>query len=48
VPIGGGDYMMDHSGFILLMGPDGDYVTHFESDVTQDELVEALAQHVAE
>ena len=48
VPIGGGDYLMDHSGFILLMGPEGDYVTHFESDVTQDELVEALAQHVAE
>jgi protein SCO1/2 len=48
VPIGGGDYLMDHSGFILLMGPEGDYVTHFDSDVTQDELVEALAQHVAE
>ena len=48
VPIGGGDYLMDHSGFILLMGPEGEYVTHFDSDVTQNGLVEALAQHVAE
>lgn len=48
VPIGGGDYLMDHSGFILFMGPEGDYITHFESDVAQDELVDALAQHVAE
>ena len=33
VPEGGGGYAMDHSGFIVLMGPAGEYLTHFESDV---------------
>jgi protein SCO1/2 len=46
VPIGGGDYIMDHSGFILLMGPEGEYVTHFESDVVPSELAAALERWV--
>jgi protein SCO1 len=48
VPIGGGDYLMDHSGFILLMGPAGEYITHFESGVTADELVGELEKRVKE
>lgn len=46
VPTGGHDYLMDHSGFILLMGPAGEYVTHFESDVQAAQLVEELERRV--
>lgn len=48
VPMGGGDYLMDHSGFILLMGPAGEYLTHFESGVDAAELAEVLRRRVAE
>jgi len=48
VPQGGGDYAMDHSGFILLMGPEGEYATHFESDVRADRLARELEQRVAQ
>jgi protein SCO1 len=52
VPISGGDYMgdymMDHSGFILLMGPAGEYLTHFESDAQVTELVEELERRIKE
>jgi len=48
VPQGGGDYAMDHSGFILLMGPKGEYVTHFEPNVRADELAEELERRVAQ
>ena len=46
VPSNGGDYLMDHTGYIYLMGPDGRYITHFESDVTVKELVGALSNKV--
>jgi cytochrome oxidase Cu insertion factor (SCO1/SenC/PrrC family) len=48
VPQGGGDYAMDHSGFILLMGPKGEYVTHFESNVRAAELAEELERRVTQ
>jgi cytochrome oxidase Cu insertion factor (SCO1/SenC/PrrC family) len=48
VPQGGGDYAMDHSGFILLMGPEGEYVTHFEPNVRADQLAEELERRVAQ
>lgn len=47
VPEGGGNYAMDHSGFIVLMGPAGEYLTHFESDVRVEELVAELLRHMA-
>ena len=31
VPEQSGGYAMDHSGYILLMGPEGQYLMHFES-----------------
>jgi cytochrome oxidase Cu insertion factor (SCO1/SenC/PrrC family) len=37
---------MDHSGFILLMGPGGEYLTHFESHAAPAELVEELERRV--
>jgi protein SCO1/2 len=46
VPQQGGDYAMDHSGFILLMGPAGEYLTHFESDVGAEELAQELDRRV--
>lgn len=48
VPTGGpGEYVMDHTSFLYLMGPDGEYVRHFESDVGAAELVDALKQSMA-
>jgi protein SCO1/2 len=43
----GEDYTMDHSGFILLMGPAGEYLTHFDPGISADELVAALEQRVS-
>lgn len=47
VPEGDGSYAMDHSGFIVLMGPAGEYLTHFESDVSVEELAAELERRVA-
>jgi len=47
VPQQGGDYAMDHSGFILFMGPAGEYLTHFESNVGAEELAKELEQRIA-
>jgi protein SCO1/2 len=42
-----GGYLMDHTGFIYLMGPDGEYLEHFESDVGVGDLVDALRRQLA-
>jgi len=36
------DYGMDHSSIIYLMGPDGEYVTHFTPMTSLDEMVAKL------
>jgi len=41
---GGDDYLMDHSGFVFLMGPDGRYLTHFTPQTTAKELAQAIAK----
>ena len=41
------DYLVDHSTFIYLMGPDGEYVTHFGHDVPAEEMAERLEAEVA-
>jgi protein SCO1/2 len=38
----GDDYMMDHSGFLYLMGPDGRFIKSFASETTMDELANEL------
>ena len=48
VPENGGGYAMDHSGFILLMGPEGEYVTHFEPNVVAEELAAELERRIAQ
>jgi protein SCO1/2 len=39
-------YMMDHSGFIYLMGTDASYLTHFPHNVSERELEEGLRKYV--
>lgn len=49
-PVLAGDaapYLVDHTSFIYLLGPDGRYREHFEADVTTEELVDALRRHLA-
>ena len=35
-------YVIDHSGFMYLMGPDGAYITHFPHSIAQQTLTEGL------
>ena len=45
VPIDdGADYLMDHSSYIFLMGPEGDYVTHFEYGEDATKIAARLAE----
>ncbi len=43
----GTDYGMDHSTFIYLMAPDGQYRTHFGHDVTPAALADSLRAELA-
>lgn len=47
MPASGGSYLMDHTDFIYLMGPDGRYLKHFENDVTAEQLADALEADAA-
>ena len=40
----GQDYLMDHTSYVYLMGPDGRYVTHF----TAADDITAMANRLAE
>jgi cytochrome oxidase Cu insertion factor (SCO1/SenC/PrrC family) len=42
----GGAYLMDHSAFTYLMGPDGRYVTHFSHTATPDEIAATLLERI--
>lgn len=46
-PASDGGYAMTHTDIIYLMGPDGRYIRHFESDVTAEQLAAALEAAVA-
>ena len=39
-----GDYLMDHTSLIYVMGPDGDYVTHFTFGTSPDEMAARLTK----
>jgi cytochrome oxidase Cu insertion factor (SCO1/SenC/PrrC family) len=41
------DYLMDHSGFVYLMGPDGKYRAHFSHNTPVEELARRLEEEVA-
>lgn len=38
------DYLMDHSTFIYLVGPDGKYRTHFSHSATAEEMAEGVRE----
>jgi len=40
------EYLMDHSTFVYLMGPDGAYLTHFTHGSTPEEMAETLGRYV--
>lgn len=44
----GKDYQVNHSGFMYLMDPKGEYVTHYGPDTTADALKADLNKRVAE
>jgi cytochrome oxidase Cu insertion factor (SCO1/SenC/PrrC family) len=41
-------YVVDHSGFVYLMGPDGKYVTHFAHTTAEQAMVDGLRKHIKE
>lgn len=41
------DYLMDHSSFIFLMSPEGDYLTHATHESSPEELAALLRERVA-
>ena len=41
-----GEYSMDHSAYIYLMGPDGKFITHFRHVISPDDLAEALKKRL--
>lgn len=45
-PEGASDYLMDHTPFMFLMDPNGTYLTHFDWQISSEELTKALAQWV--
>ena len=40
-------YTMDHSSFLYLMGPDGEFITHFPHTVQPDKLAARLAEEIS-
>jgi cytochrome oxidase Cu insertion factor (SCO1/SenC/PrrC family) len=48
VPDEEGDaYLVDHSTFVYLMGPDGGYRTHFGIDTSPEKMAEVIGQQIA-
>jgi protein SCO1/2 len=48
VPEAGDDaYLVDHSTFVYLMGPDGRYRTHFGIDASPEAMAEAIGKEIA-
>jgi protein SCO1/2 len=45
-PQEGGDYLMDHSSFVFLMGRDGKYLMHFGPGTTPEQMAAAIRQRL--
>jgi cytochrome oxidase Cu insertion factor (SCO1/SenC/PrrC family) len=41
-----GTYLMDHSSFIYLMGPDGAYLTHFDHLAQPEQIADSLKRYI--
>jgi len=42
----GGDYLMDHTGLVYLMGTDGKYLANFLPQTTSQEMAKTIAKHL--
>lgn len=42
-----GDYLMDHSGFLYFMDPQGTYITHFKPDNTAEQIAARIRQEMS-
>ncbi|NVK19603.1 MAG: SCO family protein [Methylocystaceae bacterium] len=40
------DYLLDHSAFQYLLGPDGKFITHFRHGITPEEMAEKLKANI--
>jgi cytochrome oxidase Cu insertion factor (SCO1/SenC/PrrC family) len=47
-PPDGGVYLIDHTGFIYLMGSSGEYLGFFPPGTSADRMVQIIRQHLAE
>jgi protein SCO1 len=47
-PLPGGNYSMDHSGVIYLMGPDGRFLTYYEDEIGPDRMADDLRKRLRE
>ena len=48
VPDEEGDaYLVDHSTFVYLMGPDGSYRSHFGIDTSPEKMAEVIGEEIA-
>lgn len=45
-PQGGGEYLVDHTSLVYLMGPDGAYRAHFTHETTPERMAEILRKTV--
>lgn len=43
-PAGSDDYLVDHSSYYYLMGPDGSYVRHFGHDATAEDIAKGIKE----
>lgn len=43
-PTEGDDYMVNHSSYLYLIGPNGKYVTHFSPEETNDQIFESISE----
>src|SRR3546814_316867 len=40
------DYLVDHSSFVYLMGPDGDFLTMFRYGTSAEDMAKAIGTHL--
>lgn len=40
------DYLVDHSSYMYLMDPEGNYVAHFAHDIPLEELLKGIRKHI--
>ena len=46
VPLEGEDYQVDHTAVVYLMGPEGQYLTHFTAHAQAPKIAEKIRRHL--